>query len=96
MTIGIRIAVLKTLEFESLRILKVASEHLAKFAPNLILDQNIELQLLRYMLLLVLVMRFFSGVFPPWRATWVPVIVVSQEGGQHTDFIGSLMYQKLS
>jgi hypothetical protein len=26
----------------------------------------------------------------------VPVIVVSQEGGQHTDFIGSLMYQKLS
>ena len=69
---------LKTLEFESLRILRVASEHLARFASNLILDQNIELQALGYILLLVLVIGFISGVFPPLRAARMPVILVFQ------------------
>lgn len=78
MAIGTLIAVLKTLEFESLHILKVASEHSVRFSPNLILDQNIELQALGYILLLVLVIGFISGVFPPLRAARMPVILVFQ------------------
>lgn len=78
MAIGTLIAVLKTLEFESFRIFKVVSEHSVRFSPNLILDQNIELQALGYILLLVLVIGFISGVFPPLRAARMPVILVFQ------------------
>jgi putative ABC transport system permease protein len=57
-------------------IIKGASEHVARFLPNLILDQNIVLQALTYMLLLGLV----TGIAPAISALRLNIITAFSKG----------------
>ncbi|MFQ3192537.1 MAG: putative ABC transport system permease protein, partial [Paraglaciecola sp.] len=57
-------------------IIKGASEHVARFLPNLILDQNIVLQALAYMLLLGLV----TGIAPAISALRLNIITAFSRG----------------